>query len=501
MAETIVQPRPQGQLRRDQIHAKETKSWPRFADQPIVATAPPVEGRVWFNTGPIPWNELKDRVVVLVFWSFGCDSSLVRMRQIQDLIESHQHGVHAIGVHTPKFAFEEDSDLVQAAVLQHRITMPVVHDPDAITWNRYNPKGWPSTVVIDGKGRVAGFHSGNGDIDLIDQAVTVAKNEIKDLDTTPHRDVVPPMPATPLAFPTATAVLSTGQLVISDSGHDRLVVVTVDPDRRGAAANLLMEGFHAPGDLAITNDDLIYVAEPALGSITQIELDTQSRRLCVFDLENPAGLAIDADDSLVVCDSGADTIYRVIDGGPHAVVVGAIAGTSRSGTSDGPSSRAELAQPSGVARTDSGLVFCDAASSRIRLLTDSGKVLSITIGGFYDRGLVDGPAHRAKLQRPTGIAQLQDGSVVIVDSGNNRLRLLSRRRLTTLGLQGLKQPTGVCVLPDGHLIVSDTGNHRLVIVSPDLESGWPLDVRGLDPIHSPIDTDNPTQIRPMSPSA
>jgi len=465
-----------------------------------VTTAPPVEGRVWFNTGPVPWNDLKNRVVVLVFWTIGCESSLVQLRQIQNLVESHRFGVHAIGVHTPKFPRDEDPDLVQAVLLQHRITIPIVHDPDAITWNRYNPTGWPSTIVINGKGHVVGAQGGSNDIELIDEAVTTAKTTAEDLDTAPYQPVRPPMPSSPLVFPTSAAVLASGQLIVSDSGHDRLVVISIDEDRREATANCLVEGFNAPGDVVVTPDDMIYVAEPLSGSVTQIDLEAKSRRLCVYDLVSPTGLEVDIDGSVAICDSGSDTIYRMVDGGPYQVIVGAIAGSGHCGTADGPANRAELGQPYGIARTDAGLVFCDAASNRIRLLTNRGKVASITKGSFHDCGLIDGPAHKAKMQRPTSLVQIADGSLIVVDSGNGRLRRLAGKHVTTLGLKGLNQPTGLCVLPDGHLIVADTGNHRLVVVSPNLDAVWPLPIRGLNQPEVSEPADSPRLDEPMSPA-
>ena len=92
--------------------------------------------------------------------------------------------------------------------------------------------------------------------------------------------------------------------------------------------------------------------------------------------------------------------------------MGLIAGSGVTGSHDGSAADAHLAQPTGLARTEVGLVFCDAAASNIRLLTDSGKVATITGNGFFDWGLVDGPAHKAKLQRPSDLTVLDDGSTV-----------------------------------------------------------------------------------------
>ena len=42
----------------------------------------------------------------------------------------------AIAVHTPRFPYEEHLAEVRSAVAQHQITVPVLHDPEYLTWNR-----------------------------------------------------------------------------------------------------------------------------------------------------------------------------------------------------------------------------------------------------------------------------------------------------------------------------------------------------------------------------
>ena len=127
-----------------------------------------------------------------------------------------------------------------------------------------------------------------------------------------------------------------------------------------------------------------------------------------------------------------------------------------------------------MARPHAVLVFFEAVSSYVLLLTDDGAVSTVTGNGFFDWGLVDGPAHEARLQRPGGVTMHHDGSVIIADTGNNRVRRLANRRLQTLGLSGLERPSGLASLDSGHLIIADTGHNRLVVIDPDLRSAWTL---------------------------
>jgi len=423
----------------------------------------------------------------VVFWSFGCEASLLRVHQVQSLVDATGDDVVAIAVHTPRFPYEEPLAAIRSAVTQHQIKIPVVHDTKYLTWNRYNPEGWPATIVVDPRGRVLGTQAGAGDIGVIMNSVTLGlettaaiHGQRKAMHSAPVSAPLP-LPAGDLAFPTSVSVRADGALVIADSGHDRLLIVEPNSAMTGAVAIAEIDGFDQPNSVVCDDADGIFVSERAAGSVSYLDLSNKRRQLLTDDLLAPTGLMIDRDGSLVVSDSGADKLYRIIDGGNDSVVMGLIAGSGHTGSRDGGAGQAELGQPTGLARTEVGIVFCDSASSNIRLLTDSGKVATITGNGFFEWGLVDGPAHKAMLQRPSDLAVLDDGSIIIVDTGNNRLRRLTNRRIRTLGLAGLNRPSGICPLASGHLIIADTGNNRLVVTDPDMQTAWPLDLHGVLP--------------------
>jgi sugar lactone lactonase YvrE len=395
--------------------------------------------------------------------------------------------VEAIAVHTPRFPYEEPVEAVRSAVTQHRIGLPVVHDPDCVTWNRYNPEGWPATAVVDARGRVLGMQAGTGELDVVSDAVALGMqalgraNRSADVDEPIHHAAPLPLPGTDLAFPTSVAMRPSGELVVADSGHDRLLVFELSNDLHHASAVIEIDGFERPQAVVADQSEGIYVTEHSLGSVSYLDLGERTRRLLTSGLTAPTSLAMDRDGSLVVADGGAERIYRIVNNGPDDVTIGLIAGSGLTGCRDGGGAEAELAQPAGLARTEVGLVFCDAASSNIRLLTDAGRVTTITGNGLFEWGLVDGPAHKAMLQRPSDLAVLDDGSIIVVDTGNDRLRRLANRRIRTLGLAGLSRPAGVCTLPGGRLLVADTGNNRLVVVDTDLQTAWPLALQGVLP--------------------
>ncbi|MEM7272486.1 MAG: hypothetical protein AAF547_05350 [Actinomycetota bacterium] len=464
--------------------------------------APPVEGRDWLTSDPIDWSTLRGRVVVAVFWSFACEASLVALRELSLAAAAWRDPEIGVGdrddqpvvlaVHTPRFPFEDDVDRVGDAVARHRIDHLVVHDPDYLTWNRYNPEGWPATAVIGRNGRVVGMAAGSGVIEAVSQAVAT---ELARPAGRRHRDRVAiprPRPAqaaraddATLRFPAGLAVTPGGRLVVADTGNDRLLIGTIDSDNRTMRPSIEITDIDRPTAVAAGAETVLHVIESGTGSVLQVDLEAGALDVLADDeLLAPTALAIDRDGSLVVADAGNDQLVRIAadDGDPGdllgttTVTIGPIAGSGLSGCRDGAAGQARLAQPVDLVRTDGGIAFCDAASSNIRLLTDGGSVVTATGNGFYDWGLVDGPVHRARFQRPSGLCVGPDGALIIADTGNGRLRRLADRRVTTLGLSGLEQPTAIDRLPTGHLIIADTGNHRIVVADPAARSGWPLAV-------------------------
>ena len=94
---------------------------------------------------------------------------------------------------------------------------------------------------------------------------------------------------------------------------------------------------------------------------------------------------------------------------------------------------------------------------------------------------------------PTGIAYLNNGNIVVTDSGNHRLQIFTEQGeyLTQIGGEGsldhqFNYPWGLSVDSDGNIIVADSDNKLIKIFTP---SGQFLGKFGgedllVDPIHS-----------------
>ncbi len=446
----------------------------------VTPKAPPLADGDWLTAPPTVDAHLAGRVSIIVFWSIGNEASWVRLRQLEDLSSDLDDTLAIIAVHSPRHPSESDRTAVEQLITRAKLPFPVLHDPDLSTWARFNPLGWPATVVIDHRGRLMGISHGIDDLDVLFEAVGLAESLARAKRAEAGVERLRPVPTpTPnrrssdrgFAWPGGLCVTADGRVAVVDSGNDRVVVLELDAERRRARVRQVLGGLDRPSQVCELADGGFAVTEPANGRVMQVHRDEEPSILA-DGFVRPRGIAVDLDGSLVVADAGADKLYRVFAGGAK----GAIAGTGLTGCADGRAGAAELAQPIAVARTAGGIAFLDAASSSLRLLTDSGTVRT-AIGGNLDRaGLIDGAAESAALDRPMDLAILESGSVAIVDTGNHRLRLLVDRRLETLGVAGLDSPEAVAELAPGLLLVADTGNHRLVVVEPAAHRVWELEV-------------------------
>jgi DNA-binding beta-propeller fold protein YncE len=463
--------------------------------------APPLEGERWLSSVRFDPADACGRPMVAVFWSHGCETSVEALRRVQILAEMVE-GLVVVGVHTPRFPYEDDAGDLSMAMERHRIDVPVVHDPEYLTWNRYQPGGWPSAAHIGPEGRVLGIGQGLDGIDALSEAILaehptesgggrskrgrrratddrpVALSRVPVINPDRSRiDRQQVRDESTLWFPTNVTAGPEGVVAVSDTGNDRVLIGSLDPDLRTFRPDVELTDLAEPTGICFAAPELAYVVERGTGAVLQVDLDAGAIDIVVDEqLEVPTDVAVDGDGSLLVADAGLERILRITGCGGHDVLIEPLAGSGRTGGRDGRGDRSDLAQPVALGLTANGVAFVEAASSNIRYTGPSGRVRTLTGSGFYDWGLIDGPADQARFQRPGGLAPMPDGSVAVADTGNNRMRLLVDRQVRTLGLTGLRRPTGVAAVDSGHLLVADTDNHRVVVIDPRGRDAWPLAV-------------------------
>lgn len=154
---------------------------------------------------------------------------------------------------------------------------------------------------------------------------------------------------------------------------------------------------------------------------------------------------------------------------------------------------AKLNSPSGVALDPSGKVLYIADSGNHRVLkmvniddADPTKHLLSVFAGGGTSGLGDGGlAIAAQLNTPYRLSVDSLGNVYIVDQGNERIRKVDTQGIVTTFAGGgnvlgdgkdatqaqLNKPEGVAVDTQGNLYIADTGQHRIRKVSKNDSSG------------------------------
>lgn len=137
--------------------------WSTAAVGELGAPAPEITGQVWINSEPLRLADLKGKVVLVEFWTFGC----FNCRNVEPYVKTwHQKyvekGLVVIGVHTPESDFERYVKNVQHYVQEEKIPYPVVTDNDFATWTRYGNRAWPSVYLVDKQGVLRYLHVGEG---------------------------------------------------------------------------------------------------------------------------------------------------------------------------------------------------------------------------------------------------------------------------------------------------------------------------------------------------
>jgi hypothetical protein len=273
-----------------------------------------------------------------------------------------------------------------------------------------------------------------------------------------------------LAFPGKVA-LDDGarRLAVADTGHDRVLVTTLD----GEVLDEL-GGLYQPQGVRFDGEDHLLVCETGADRVWRIGLTGgRDRELVAEGLASPWDV-VRWRGHVVIAEAGRHRLWAVDRAGELQVV----AGTGAEGLVDGPGLEAQLAQPSALALTaDGDLAFLDAEASALRVVRAGTFAVETLVGaGLFSWGDDDGDTRRARLQHPLGLALGRGGELHIADTFNNLLRVWRGAHLWTVPVEGFAEPGGIAALPDGRLLVADTGNHRIVRVDPLRARAVALDV-------------------------
>ena len=117
----------------------------------------------WLNTAPLNPAELRGNVVLVDFWTLTCINWLRTLPYVRAWSRAYRNdGLVVIGVHTPEFSFEHETDRVRLAIKERSIDYPVVVDNDYEIWRAFDNHYWPALYFVDADGKIRDHHFGEG---------------------------------------------------------------------------------------------------------------------------------------------------------------------------------------------------------------------------------------------------------------------------------------------------------------------------------------------------
>lgn len=154
------------------------------------STAPDLAAGDWINSEPLKLKDLRGRVVLIDFWTFGCYNCRNTLPFIKGWHDRYRDkGLTVVGVHSPEFDHEKKIENLRREVDSLEIPYPVVSDNNYQTWDAYNVAAWPTIFLLDKQGQIRWVHVGEGNYDEAERMIQelLAEKETQSEDTSKAR--------------------------------------------------------------------------------------------------------------------------------------------------------------------------------------------------------------------------------------------------------------------------------------------------------------------------
>lgn len=445
--------------------------------------APELIGDTWFGTGGrrLTLKDFHGRFLLLDFWTLCCVNCHHVLDELRSLETEFSDVLTVVGVHSPKFEFEKDPHSVLSAVHRHGIEHPVLNDPLMSTWQAYGVRAWPTLVLIDPEGDIAGTWSGEGH----SHAIAATMRELLrtgegSLRRGPGLYFAEDSSQTTYLQPGKIEIVDAHHILVSDSGHHSLAIAPIDTpnsptvrigsgDRGFVDGDFTTASFNEPYGSARVPENLVsqvgyhvIVADTVNHALRGINFATRKVTTVagtgsqwrpgdptegearLTPLSTPWDVAWHGE-RCVIAMAGDHRLWAF---DPFTSRVSVIAGTTHEGLVDGEPQSAWFAQPSALCSDREALWIVDSETSAIRKL-ENNRVTTVMGAGLFDFGHIDGVAGDARLQHPLGLGQHPDRSIYIADTYNGAIRVYDPTTHTVATVaRDLAEPSDLCITPD-----------------------------------------------------
>ena len=236
----------------------------------------------------------------------------------------------------------------------------------------------------------------------------------------------------------------TGHVVVADPGNHRVQVLDAEfrhifnINKDGSGRDLKW-----PGRVAVNKSGEIIISDYNANTVSVYSQTGSYSRQLPGPWNNPRGIAVDADDTIYVCDSGSKTI-KVLDRADRIIRTFGGRGTQPGQFQDIP-------------------CFISVFNGSIVVSDDAGKIYQFTKSGSYIRQM-----DVVNVRVASGLTVTADNDLVIVDRQGLVRVVRGEQTISVIGERGLEpwqlhHPAGVAVSKTGQIIVANCANYNLLV--------------------------------------
>jgi sugar lactone lactonase YvrE len=256
-----------------------------------------------------------------------------------------------------------------------------------------------------------------------------------------------------------------GNLFIADTGNNvvreietngLIITVAGKGPLAGAVGQASSTVLNEPNDVALDSAGDLFVTVSYQSAVIEILPNGATRTVAgtgavgytgdgglasQAELAFPTGIAVDAAGNLFIADSQNNVVREVIESTGTIITV---AGSGKAGDTGngGPAARAALDEPNAIAVDAAGDLFiADTNNNVVReVMKSTGTIVTVAGNGQAGYSGDGGPAAKAELDGPAGVAVNAAGDVFIADTNNNIIREVLESTGTIVTVAGNATP-------------------------------------------------------------